>query len=59
MAAGDDYERMAHECARLADKVGDPARKALFLEMAQTWLKLAEQVRDSEIGPSSPDSDDT
>jgi hypothetical protein len=49
MARGDHYRRMAVECLRSAQEADNPTSKSLLLEMAQTWIKLAEQVRDSEI----------
>jgi hypothetical protein len=47
---------MAAECLRMAQNLDNPISKALLLEMAQTWVKLAEQVRDSEIDASPSDA---
>ena len=52
MAKGDHYQRMAAECLRHAQEAPDPANKALLLEMAQTWVRLAEQAR--ELGSDCP-----
>ena len=41
----EDYQRRAAECLRLAHEVRDLTNKKLLLEMAQTWVKLAEQER--------------
>jgi hypothetical protein len=35
----------------LARSARNPGNKALFLEMAQTWVKLAEQAQAREIQP--------
>ena len=38
-----DHQRRAAECLRLAREATDKTNKALLIEMAQTWAKLAEQ----------------
>jgi len=38
-----DHQRRAAECLRLAPEATDRTNKALLIEMAQTWAKLAEQ----------------
>lgn len=50
MAKIQDHQRRAAECLRLAHEATDKTNKALLIEMAQTWAKLAEQekARDSE-----------
>jgi hypothetical protein len=42
------YQRMASECLKLSRNSSD-SNKVLLLEMAMTWVRLAEQVRDAEI----------
>jgi hypothetical protein len=37
-----DNQRRAAECLRLAREAADKTNKALLIEMAQTWAKLAE-----------------
>jgi hypothetical protein len=51
------YQGMAAECLRMAQNTDNPTSKALLLEMAQTWVKLAEQARDSgiDVSPSNPE----
>jgi hypothetical protein len=49
MATIQDYQQRAVECLRLARSARNPGNKALFLEMAQTWVKLAEQAQAREI----------
>jgi hypothetical protein len=38
-----DHQRRAAECLRLAREATDKTNKALLIEMAQTWARLAEQ----------------
>jgi len=38
-----DHQRRTAECLRLAHEATDKTNKALLIEMAQTWAKLAEQ----------------
>jgi len=40
----DDYRQNAWECFRWARTAVDPRDKAIFVRMAQTWTKLADQV---------------
>jgi hypothetical protein len=49
------YQRMAGECLKLAHNSDDPTNKALLLEMAQSWVKLAELTRDQ--GEARPETD--
>ena len=37
------YRLNAEKCLALAQTFGDPQRKRTLIEMANTWLKLAEQ----------------
>jgi hypothetical protein len=46
-----NYQHRAAECLRLARGTGNPTNKALLLEMAQTWVKLAEQAQANESRP--------
>jgi hypothetical protein len=47
-----DHQRRAAECLRLAHEASDKTNKALLIEMARTWAKLAEQDRNRK-----PDDD--
>jgi hypothetical protein len=40
-----DHQRRAAECLLLAKETTDETNKALLLEMAQTWIDLAEQEK--------------
>jgi hypothetical protein len=57
-----DYQKRAADCLCLAQQVSDPTNKAMMLEMAQTWVRLAEQElakqRASEIDPHVAGSTD-
>jgi hypothetical protein len=44
----EDHKRRAAECLRLAREAVDKTNKALLIEMAQTWIKLAEQDKIAE-----------
>ena len=54
-----DHRKCAEECvamARLADAECD---KALWLTLAQSWVRLAEHVARAESQPSAATSDET
>jgi hypothetical protein len=38
-----DYRRFAEECLRLGQKTENQQTRAVLLQMAQVWLRLAEQ----------------
>ena len=40
-----EYQQRAAECLRLVRSVVDSTNKALLLEMAEAWIKLAEQKK--------------
>jgi hypothetical protein len=46
MDLADQYKRRAAECIRMAERTDHAEDKALFLQMAQTWMRLAEKVED-------------
>jgi hypothetical protein len=39
----EDYRRFAEECLKLGHATENQQTRALFLQMAQVWLRLAEQ----------------
>jgi hypothetical protein len=41
----EEYQQRAAECLRLAQAITDPKNKALLLDMAQAWIRLAEQAK--------------
>jgi hypothetical protein len=59
MGTTQDHRKCAEECvamARLADADGG---KALWLTLAQSWVRLAEHVARAESQPSAATSDET
>ena len=48
------YQHRAAECLRLARGTTNLTNKALLLEMAQTWIKLAEQAQAKEMQAGWP-----
>jgi hypothetical protein len=53
VARSEEHQRRAAECLRLAHDAVDKTNKALLIEMAQTWARLAEQekARSSDENP--------
>lgn len=47
MALTDRYKEFAAECVRVAREASNPKDKAMLLQMADTWLKLAEKAAKS------------
>ena len=45
MCTTEKYQDKAARCSHLAQAITDPDSKAMLLEMAQTWIKLAEYER--------------
>ena len=45
MAKFQEHQRRAAECLRLAREATDKTNKALLIEMAQTWARLADQEK--------------
>ena len=48
MALADRYKQFAAECVRVAQQTSSPNDKAMLLQMADTWLKLAEKAAKSD-----------
>ena len=48
------YQHRAAECLRLARGTTNLTNKALLLEMAQTWIKLAEQAQAKQMQAGWP-----
>ena len=40
-----DYRQYALECLRLAGDTNEPSTKAVLIDMAQSWVRLAEQAQ--------------
>jgi hypothetical protein len=46
MNLADQYKRRAAECIRMAERSANPDDKTLLLQMAETWMRLAEKVEE-------------
>jgi hypothetical protein len=46
MTLSDQYKRRAAECVRMAERADSAEDKAMLLQMAQTWMRLAEKAED-------------
>lgn len=44
MSTRDDYRQNTRECLRWAQTAANPRDKAIFVQMARTWTRLADQV---------------
>ncbi len=52
----DYYRQYALECLRLANDTNEPSTKAVLIDMAQAWIRLAERNRQLSLvyEPPSP-----
>jgi hypothetical protein len=41
----EEYQQKAAECLEQANAATDQTNRALLLEMAQSWIRLAEQLK--------------
>ena len=48
MSSADRYKELAAECVNVAQQTSSARDKAVLLQMAETWLKLAEKASKSE-----------
>jgi hypothetical protein len=55
MGTTENHRRYAEECVARAQRSQDDTDKALWLTLAQSWVRLAEHVA---RGPSHPHGDD-
>ncbi len=49
-----EYRRFAQECLEMSKTVQDERSRAVLIHMAQVWLRLAEEEKQSE-GPHKID----
>jgi hypothetical protein len=55
VSARDDYRAYASHCAQLAQTAG-PEQRALLIEMAQAWIRLADMTtRIEKLSDEAPD----
>lgn len=50
----DCYRQYALECLRLANDTNEPSTKAVLIDMAQAWIKLAERNRQLSLVYEAP-----
>ena len=48
MRTPEECQNLAAQCSYLAHAINDPDSKAMLLEAAQTWIKLAERTKIEE-----------
>lgn len=58
MATPRDHRKWAEECVAMAHVAENQKDKALWLTLAQSWVRLAEHVARSQAGPVPPLADD-
>jgi len=54
MSRSDDYRRFAAECMKIISTAENEQRRAIFVQMARTWLALAQKAEtngDRDDGP--------
>jgi hypothetical protein len=54
-----DHRKCAEECVAMAQLSEHDSDKALWLTLAQSWVRLAEHVARSESGFDEHDEDET
>jgi hypothetical protein len=45
VSSHDRYRQNAIDCLRLASETNDPGGKVVLLDMAQSWVRLADQAQ--------------
>lgn len=53
MGSAQDHHRYAEQCVARARRSDDDNDKALWLTLAQSWVRLAEHVARSETSPAT------
>jgi hypothetical protein len=51
----EEYRRYATECLTLAGTLSESQARAALLQMAQVWLRLADEKEDANIRPRAPE----
>lgn len=47
MIVSEQYRRFAEECVQIANGAKDPQSRAILLQMAQVWFRLAQERADA------------
>jgi len=58
MGTENDHRRYAEQCVAMAQQSEDDSDKALWLTLAQSWVRLAEHAEHSLAPALDGDSDD-
>lgn len=53
-----DHRKCAEECVAMARASGDDRDKALWLTLAQSWVRLAEHVARDDLDAESQDGEE-
>jgi hypothetical protein len=57
MRKSDDYRRFAAECLKIGQAAEDEQQRAIFLQMARTWLALAQKDETNPDSAPNPKDD--
>ena len=55
MASADQCRQYAAECVRVAQQLRDPTDKAMLLDMAEMWRRLAERAEHDAMADADKD----
>jgi hypothetical protein len=53
-----DHRRCAEECVAMARRAEDDSDRALWLTLAQSWVRLAQHVEHFEASPAEQPEED-
>lgn len=59
MGISENHRRYAEECVAMAQRSEDDTDKALWLTLAQSWVRLAEHVAQGPLHPHGEEDDAT
>jgi hypothetical protein len=54
MSKAEEYRRHAQQCLDAAQRIQDAGERAILLEIAQRWIRLAEKEQDSPSSSTEP-----
>jgi hypothetical protein len=58
LTASPDYRGYAKACLEIAETAGDKRTRAVFIQMAQVWFRLAEEFAEEKtVLPEKPLAD--
>ena len=59
MSGSHDYRRFATECMKIASIAEDEQRRAIFVQMARTWLAMAQKAETNGDRDNGPEEETT